>query len=125
MAIISTVLEVPTTISKKSFTTLRVRSCSRESQFRASPRSGKYHHPACNDNHHQHDIPNILIFTHRYNLLTTDLSINLPDVTNDERDELRALQRNVLNAIALHPGARVRFLTDEDCIQSIAAAGAS
>ena len=59
---------------------------------------------------HRHAIPNTLIFTHSINLLETDNPI----------DEDVALKANVLNTIKLHPGAQVLFLTDGDCIASIA-----
>lgn len=62
--------------------------------------------------HQQHNIPNILIFTHSTNLLTNSTGINMTA-------ENLALQRNVQNTIRLHPNATVRFLTDLDCIKSI------
>jgi len=37
----------------------------------------------------------------------------------DEEAEWMVLQANVRNIAALHPGARVRFLADDDCIRSI------
>lgn len=68
---------------------------------------------------HKHAIPNILIFTHRWNLLEQDPEA-IPDVDDDERQELHALRDNVRNTtIPLHPGARVRFLTDADCRASL------
>jgi mannosyltransferase OCH1-like enzyme len=59
---------------------------------------------------HNHMIPNVLIFTHSSNLLETE----------DPKGEDAALKANVENSIALHPGADVHFLTDEDCLESIA-----
>jgi len=59
---------------------------------------------------HNHSIPNVLIFTHSINLLETD----------DPIGEDVALKANVENSIALHPDAEVHFLTDEDCLESIA-----
>jgi Glycosyltransferase sugar-binding region containing DXD motif len=79
-------------------------------------------------------IPRILIFTHHINLLTKNLShpsVSLTNATvNAVAAELQVLQDNVHSIVALHqegglqnsntidPTA-VRFLTDEDCIQSI------
>jgi mannosyltransferase OCH1-like enzyme len=59
---------------------------------------------------HNHVIPNVLIFTHSINLLETE----------NPTGEDAALKANVENSIALHPGADVHFLTDEDCLESIA-----
>lgn len=101
-----------------------------------------------NDRHMRNTkIPHILIFTHHVNLLTTNL--DGPHFTNRKLNELRVLQQNVHRIIALHSvddhmhndvdsvlsdalvvdstatiGSRnnsvhVRFLTDDDCIQSI------
>ena len=62
------------------------------------------------DNTHQHhNIPNILIFTHSTNLLKSN------NVTGEDI----ALLRNVRNTILLHANATVRFLTDNDCLDSI------
>jgi hypothetical protein len=72
-------------------------------------------------NNHQHAIPNIIIFTHRYNLLDTDVVQELTLSSEEERNELLALQRNVRHSISLHAEARVRFLTDDDCVKSIRA----
>jgi len=70
-----------------------------------------------------HAIPNILIFTHRWNLLILDLDQDaeqqLQKLDSDERNELRVLQQNVKNITALHPTAKVRFLTDDDCRTSL------
>jgi hypothetical protein len=77
---------------------------------------------------HTHAIPNILIFTHYTNLLKYDDSNdnsnnndNNNTTASDSRKELRALSDNVRHAIALHPGAQVRFLTDDDCVHSLKA----
>jgi len=67
--------------------------------------------------HHYHAIPPTLIFTYHTNLLTTPES-----QLKDEEDI--ALAQNVKNTISLHNAtgeATVRFLTDEDCLQSIRA----
>jgi len=65
-----------------------------------------------------HAIPNIVIFTHRYNLLEVDIQdLHIGDEA--DRLELEALQANVQHSIDLHPGAQVRFLTDDDCVESI------
>ena len=74
---------------------------------------------------HQHAIPSILIFTYHTNLLTT-LESDLDD-TEDV-----ALAHNVRSIISLHTNdsststsststttTKVRFLTDDDCIDSI------
>mmetsp|Transcript_6525 Transcript_6525/g.10363 ORF Transcript_6525/g.10363 Transcript_6525/m.10363 type:complete len:374 (-) Transcript_6525:19-1140(-) len=59
---------------------------------------------------HSHLIPNNLIFTHYIDLL------HAKNVTGEDI----ALQNNVRNNIALHPESEVHFLTDEDCLISIA-----
>lgn len=59
---------------------------------------------------HDHAIPNVLIFTHYINLLEAE-KLEGEDV---------ALKRNVENSIALHPDAQLYFLTDDDCLASIA-----
>jgi hypothetical protein len=66
---------------------------------------------------HQHAIPSILIFTYHTNLLTT-LESDLGD-TEDV-----ALAHNVQSIISLHTNdsstsTTVRFLTDDDCLDSI------
>jgi len=61
---------------------------------------------------HHHAIPPTLIFTYHTNLLTTPQS----DLS-DEEDV--ALSKNVKQIISLHPGSSVRFLNDEDCLESI------
>ena len=70
---------------------------------------------------HHHAIPSILIFTYHTNLLTT-----LESDLGDEEDV--ALAHNVRSIISLHTNdssttttttTTVRFLTDEDCIDSI------
>jgi Glycosyltransferase sugar-binding region containing DXD motif len=82
-----------------------------------------------------HAIPNVIIFTHAINLLetefefapsssdTTTLRHNRKNHTSaaltDKQTELLALQQNVRIITALHPTATVRFLTDDDCIESI------
>ena len=76
---------------------------------------------------HTHAIPNILLFTHYTNLLTYDdnkdnsNNKNRTAAPDDKDKELRALAANVQHAIALHPNATVRFLTDDDCVASITA----
>jgi hypothetical protein len=82
---------------------------------------------------HTHAIPNILLFTHYTNLLTyIDKNDNpsnndnnmaaAPDDNDKEKEkELRALAANVRHAISLHPGAKARFLTDDDCVKSLKA----
>lgn len=65
-------------------------------------------------NDHQHAIPPVLIFTYHTNLITTPES-NL----SDEEDV--ALSKNVQSIISLHPESSVRFLNDDDCLQSIRA----
>jgi hypothetical protein len=69
----------------------------------------------------QHAIPNILVFTHYTNLLDIDNSntSNNNNMTEDDQNELQALRANVKHAISLHPGAQVRFLTDDDCVASL------
>jgi len=57
-----------------------------------------------------HAIPNILLFTHHKDLLHQD------DFQDPEEQVLAA---NVRNSIQHHPGAHVRFLTDDECIQSL------
>ncbi|KAL7542837.1 hypothetical protein ACHAXR_012143 [Thalassiosira sp. AJA248-18] len=59
-----------------------------------------------------HAIPPVLIFTYHTNLLTTPES----DLA-DEEDI--ALSKNVQSIISLHPGSSVRFLNDNDCLESI------
>ena len=61
--------------------------------------------------HPTHSIPNVLLFTYRVNLLLQETNLTKP--------EEFVLRDNVQNIIALHPGAHVRFLTDEDCVQSL------
>mmetsp|Transcript_23182 Transcript_23182/g.41876 ORF Transcript_23182/g.41876 Transcript_23182/m.41876 type:complete len:470 (-) Transcript_23182:35-1444(-) len=67
----------------------------------------------------QDKIPNVLIFTHHINLLTTP-----KEELTDPEDVV--LQENVLHTIKMHKQADdaqdptiVRFLTDEDCVVSI------
>ncbi|GKZ00209.1 hypothetical protein MPSEU_000973900 [Mayamaea pseudoterrestris] len=73
---------------------------------------------------HQPIIPNIVTFTHYLNLIevnfTREATLNKTFIADDELDELVVLQQNVRNIIALHPTAKVRFLTDDDCRRSIA-----
>ena len=59
---------------------------------------------------HSHVIPNTIIFTHSINLLETV----------DPTGEDLALKANVQNTVKLHRGAQVFFLTDDDCLASIA-----
>jgi len=78
-----------------------------------------------------HVIRNVLIFTHKYNLLEIDIEdLELTSATSnnsnssnstdsvslleEERRELHALQNNVRRIIALH-----RFLTNDNCLDSI------
>lgn len=63
-------------------------------------------------------IPRTLIFTHRYDLLTVNVD-ELDIKEQDERTELKALQDNVQQIIQLHHSPTVRFLTDNECQQSI------
>lgn len=62
----------------------------------------------------QHAIPPILIFTYHTNLLTTPESS-----LSDEEDV--ALSKNVHQIVSFHPESSVRFLSDEDCVNSIRA----
>jgi Glycosyltransferase sugar-binding region containing DXD motif len=59
--------------------------------------------------HNNHRIPNILLFTHSINLLTSSKVFG----------EDKALKKNVQNTIDLHQNAQVFFLTDVECISSI------
>ncbi|GAX11202.1 hypothetical protein FisN_9Hh299 [Fistulifera solaris] len=69
---------------------------------------------------HRHQIPQRLVFTHRYNLLTDDWKEDAQnDMTTDERDELMVLQKNVREIVKKHPSASVEFWTDEDCIVAL------
>lgn len=61
---------------------------------------------------HKHAIPPVLIFTYHTDLLSTPKT----DLTDDEDV---ALAENVHRIISLHPGANVRFLNDNDCLESI------
>lgn len=70
---------------------------------------GSNKHGASNNNH---AIPPVLIFTYHTNLISTPKS-NLTD------EEEVALAKNVHRIISLHPGASVRFLNDDDCLDSI------
>lgn len=78
---------------------------------------------------HRHAIPNVFIFTHAINLLTAtfDYADTTPrESLSGEQKELLALQQNVRNITALHhrnnyPTPQVRFLTDDDCMESIRA----
>ena len=69
----------------------------------------------------RHAIPNILIFTHRWNLWNSK-EIDWNTIAADdeeERHELQALQSNVHRIAALHSTAQIRFLTDDDCRTSL------
>jgi len=66
------------------------------------------------NNKHAHIIPPILTFTYHTNLLTTPTS-----QLNDSED--RSLSQNVQQITALHPESTIRFLNDDDCLQSIQA----
>lgn len=66
------------------------------------------------NNHHGHIIPPILTFTYHTNLLTTPTS-ELQD------SEDRSLSQNVQQITTLHPESTIRFLNDDDCLQSIKA----
>jgi len=74
---------------------------------------------------HNHDIPNVLIFTHYQNLLLPTTNVRtkqekvVVDDDGDDDDELLVLQQNIHNIIDLHPKATVRFLVDSDCEHSI------
>eukprot|EP00980_Cylindrotheca_fusiformis_P001256 scaffold332_cov117-Cylindrotheca_fusiformis.AAC.16 len=59
-----------------------------------------------------YQIPRILIFTHYRDLLHT-----AKDDLKDEEEQV--LAANVHHSIHLHPDSTVRFLTDDDCIQSL------
>lgn len=61
---------------------------------------------------HKHAIPPVLIFTYHTDLLSTPKT----DLIDDEDV---ALSENVHSIISLHPGASVRFLNDNDCLESI------
>jgi hypothetical protein len=64
-------------------------------------------------------IPNILIFTHAVNLLLFKNTTTNMTFDSKTTKELRVLQQNVRRSVRHHPGARVRFLTDHDCADSI------
>jgi len=83
-----------------------------------------------------HVIQNVLIFTHKYNLLEIDIedleltsatsnnsnssnSTNSVSLLEEDRRELHALQNNVRCIIALHPHATIHFLTNDNCLNSI------
>ena len=87
----------------------------KKSKLRGGPLKDKPVIHNQDNTHQQHNIPNILIFTHSINLLNNYTSINNINMTAEDL----ALQRNVQNTIRLHPNATVRFLTDSDCIQSL------
>lgn len=61
---------------------------------------------------HPHIIPPILTFTYHTNLLTTPTS-----QLSDSED--KSLSQNVQQITSLHPESKVRFLNDDDCVQSI------
>ncbi|GAX26991.1 hypothetical protein FisN_9Lh299 [Fistulifera solaris] len=67
-----------------------------------------------------HQIPQRLVFTHRYNLLLDDWKDDPQnDITTEELDELMVLQKNVRDIVNKHPSASVEFYTDEDCIEAL------
>jgi hypothetical protein len=92
---------------------------------------------------HFHKIPNILIFTHYENFLlpppyrpssppSTDAVRANASSNNDshfnnnhiiyrptKEEELRALRKNCHHTISLYLDAKVRFLTDDECLTSI------
>ena len=68
---------------------------------------------------HRYAIPNVLTFTHNVDLLRTNLSGAGTSRSADDVEELKALQANVRRIVSLHPGAAVRFLTDDGCVRSI------
>lgn len=77
-----------------------------------------------------HAIPYTLLFTHSTNLLEARFpaewdnrtgSFSASATATEQEAELMALQQNVFNITALHPGANIRFLTDADCVASIRA----
>jgi Glycosyltransferase sugar-binding region containing DXD motif len=63
-------------------------------------------------------IPHILIFTHSVNLWNYSIN-NDNNTMTEESDELMALAANVHSIAERHPMARVRFLTNDDCVASI------
>lgn len=63
-------------------------------------------------------VPQRLVFTHRYNLLSDDWK-DAENLTTEERDELITLQQNVHHIIDLHPSATVEFWTDDDCVSAL------
>ena len=69
--------------------------------------------------HSDGTIPNIVVFTHYKNLLTANLTAEFAKNDADSH-ELFVLQQNVRHIVQLHPTAQIRFLTDDDCRQSIA-----
>lgn len=96
-------------------------------KFDQSVHQRQQHHP---------QIPKVLIFTHAINLLTYEPPKNdqqqhimkngnkthlAEDELRSEQDEFLALQKNVQKTIKMHPDATVRFLTDEDCINTLRA----
>jgi hypothetical protein len=85
--------------------------------------------PLIPEDHHRHKVPNIIIFTHYRDFLHEDLPYSMPNVSathhqrthnlTEDQIELLALQANVRASASLHPKAQVRFLTDNDCIESL------
>jgi len=71
-------------------------------------------------NSSQHAIPNIVLFTHFANLLDVAPPQN-PEWSPAKNLEIKVLSANVHHAAKMHPGATARFLTDDDCIESIKA----
>jgi len=61
---------------------------------------------------HDHAIPPVLIFTYHTNLLTT------PEKDLVDEEDV-ALSKNIQSIISLHPGSSIRFLNDNDCLESI------
>lgn len=110
-----------------------VQDASRKRKDSASLLDEKHQQKEARARQHSHDIPNVLIFTHKINLLEYKPTLSTTLVTEkgsnttaskdnvSEQEELMALQQNIQHSILLHPGAQVRFLTDEDCIRSLQA----
>ena len=91
------------------------------SESAPEPKTSQLHQELSSSHHdqnHTHVIPNNLIFTHYINLLNIE---ELDSSTNSQQlsQEDYVLAQNVQNTISLHPSSKVRFLTDDDCLQSI------
>lgn len=98
----------------------------RRMELFASHQALKRPQEGTNHSHHQHAIPNVLIFTHHINLLTTTFledghtptttsrNSHGNDTLTEERQEWLALQANVQNIVALHTTTTHTEEQDED-----------